>query len=64
MQKISRMKILSIDKVREADQYTIGNEPIRSVDLMERAAGKVFEWLMATEVYGSDHCPVELLLDM
>lgn len=47
MQKISRMKILSIDKVREADQYTIGNEPIRSIDLMERAAGKVFEWLMA-----------------
>lgn len=41
------MKILSIDKVREADQYTIGNEPIRSIDLMERAAGKVFEWLMA-----------------
>ena len=41
------MKILSIDKVREADRYTIENEPISSADLMERAAGQVFEWLMA-----------------
>ena len=40
------MKILSIDKVREADQYTIEHEPISAVDLMERAAGQVFEWLM------------------
>ena len=40
------MKILSIDKVREADRYTIENEPISSEDLMERAAGKVFEWLL------------------
>lgn len=40
------MKILSIDKIREADQYTIQNEPISSADLMERAAGQVFEWLM------------------
>ena len=39
------MKILSIDKIREADQYTIEHELIRSVDLMERAAGQVFEWL-------------------
>ena len=41
------MKILSIDKVRQADQYTIQNEPISSEGLMERAAGQVFEWLMA-----------------
>ena len=39
------MKILSIDKIREADQYTIEHELIRFVDLMERAAGQVFEWL-------------------
>lgn len=39
------MKILSIDKIREADRYTIEHELIRSVDLMERAAGQVFEWL-------------------
>ena len=41
------MKILSIEQIREADRYTIENEPISSEDLMERAAGQVFEWLMA-----------------
>ena len=39
------MKILSIEQTREADRYTIQNEPIASVDLMERAASKVFQWL-------------------
>lgn len=34
------MKILPIEKVREADAFTIANEPISSIDLMERAAGK------------------------
>lgn len=40
------MKILSIERVRQADQYTIEHEPISPEDLMERAAGQVFEWLM------------------
>ncbi len=39
------MKILSIEQVREADRYTIEHEPIASIDLMERAASKVFQWL-------------------
>ena len=39
------MKILSIGQTRQADQYTIAHEPISSVDLMERAATQVFEWL-------------------
>ena len=39
------MKILSVEQIREADRYTIENEPIESIDLMERAATKVFEWL-------------------
>lgn len=30
--------ILSSDQIREADQYTIQNEPIASIDLMERAS--------------------------
>ena len=34
------MKILSVEQIREADRYTIENEPIESVDLMERAATK------------------------
>ena len=40
------MKILSIEQIRQADQYTIQNEPIASVDLMERAATQVYEWLI------------------
>lgn len=40
------MKILSTEQIRQADQYTIQNEPISSVDLMERAATQVFGWLM------------------
>ena len=39
------MKIFSVEQIREADKYTIDNEPIESVGLMERAATKVFEWL-------------------
>lgn len=40
------MKILNVEKIREADRYTIEHEPISSADLMERAAGQVFEWLL------------------
>jgi NAD(P)H-hydrate epimerase len=40
------MKILPIDKIRAADAYTIDNEPITSIDLMERAAGEIFKWII------------------
>ncbi len=40
-----RMEILSAEQVRAWDDYTIANEPILSIDLMERAASKCFEWL-------------------
>lgn len=39
------MKILSVEQIRQADAYTIQNEPIASLDLMERAAQRLFEWL-------------------
>ena len=39
------MKILSADEIRLWDQYTIQHEPITSLDLMERAAGKAVDWL-------------------
>ncbi len=41
------MKILTIDKVREADAFTIQQEPIASIDLMERAASACFSWLIS-----------------
>lgn len=39
------IKILPVDKIREADAYTITNEPVESIDLMERAALACYEWL-------------------
>lgn len=32
------MKLLSTEQIRQADKYTIENEPVSSLDLMERAA--------------------------
>ena len=32
------IKIFPTDKVKELDQYTIQNEPISSIDLVERAS--------------------------
>lgn len=39
------MKILPVDKIREADAYTIKNEPIKSIELMERAATQCYKWI-------------------
>ncbi|RUA34402.1 MAG: bifunctional ADP-dependent NAD(P)H-hydrate dehydratase/NAD(P)H-hydrate epimerase [Bacteroidetes bacterium] len=39
------MKILNVNQIREADQYTIKNEPIASIDLMERASREVVNWI-------------------
>lgn len=38
------MKILSTQQIREADAYTIANEPIASIDLMERASRAFVNW--------------------
>lgn len=39
------MKILKSSQVREVDSYTIKTEPIKSIDLMERAAGTISNWI-------------------
>ncbi|WP_375558750.1 NAD(P)H-hydrate dehydratase [Bernardetia sp. OM2101] len=39
------MKILSANQMRQADQETIKNEPISSLNLMERASKKAFYWI-------------------
>ncbi|HRZ21411.1 MAG TPA: NAD(P)H-hydrate epimerase, partial [Bacteroidales bacterium] len=41
------MKILPIEKVRQGDSYTIENEPISDIDLMERAAQALKEWFIS-----------------
>lgn len=38
-------KIFTVEQIRKADQFTIDNEPIASVDLMERAARECVHWL-------------------
>lgn len=41
------MKILPIERISEADAYTILHEPVSDIDLMERAATELFEWIVA-----------------
>lgn len=41
------MKVLPIEKIREADAYTIEHEPIADIDLMERAAKELCKWIVA-----------------
>jgi hydroxyethylthiazole kinase-like uncharacterized protein yjeF len=40
------MKIFQSSQIREIDKYTIEYEPLSSTELMERAATKLFEWLV------------------
>ena len=40
------MKILKTTQVKEADDFTIKNEPISSIDLMERAATNCTNWIL------------------
>ncbi len=40
------MKIFSAAQVRQWDQHTIQNEPINSIDLMERASTACYKWLI------------------
>lgn len=39
-------KILTAEQIREADAFTISNEPIAGIDLMERAAIKCADWII------------------
>lgn len=49
------MKIPTIKNARSADAYTIENEPITSVDLMERAATTAFDWIENHFNFQSNH---------
>jgi NAD(P)H-hydrate epimerase len=40
------MKVLTADKIKQADAYTIEHEPIASIDLMERAASACTDWIL------------------
>ena len=40
------MKIFTAQQIYEADKQTILNQGIHSTELMERAAKKIFDWLI------------------
>lgn len=50
------MKLLSAAQIRDWDAYTIEQEAISSLDLMERAAGKCTDWLLHQFPHGSEYC--------
>jgi NAD(P)H-hydrate epimerase len=39
------MKLFNVEQIRQGDLFTIENEPVSSIDLMERAAGKAACWI-------------------
>lgn len=41
------MKIFRSEQIRQIDDYTIRNEPVSSIDLMERAAHQIYKWLVS-----------------
>lgn len=40
------MKLFRSDQIRQIDEFTIKEEPVASIDLMERAAGQLLRWYM------------------
>ena len=50
------MRIFSVAQIRTWDQYTIENEPVTSVELMNRAARAFCEWF--TKIYDDPQRPV------
>jgi len=40
------MKIYSVKQIAEIDKHTITNEPISSIDLMERASKAIYNWII------------------
>ena len=40
------MKILTGTHIKEADRFTIENEPVSSLDLMERASHSIAHWMI------------------
>jgi ADP-dependent NAD(P)H-hydrate dehydratase / NAD(P)H-hydrate epimerase len=40
------MKLFSTNQIAEIDKYTIDNEPVSDIDLMERAAMQITKWVM------------------
>lgn len=48
------VKVFTVDQIRKADEFTINQEPISSINLMERAANRAFEYLFKDLLNDSD----------
>src|SRR5688572_19436479 len=57
------MKILSSIQIRDLDHYTIDNEPISSIDLMERASTAFVEWFK-TLIPAPSQFPLKIICGM
>lgn len=55
------MKIFKVEQIRRLDAYTIANEPILSIDLMERASLAFVKWFKAQ--YDSEN-PIRILVGL
>lgn len=49
------LQLFSSEQVRKADTYTIQNEPVSSINLMERAAGACVEWMNNLQDMSNKH---------
>lgn len=48
------MKVFTVNQIQAADAYTIEHEPISSIELMERAASRAFDWIQTAFDEASD----------
>jgi ADP-dependent NAD(P)H-hydrate dehydratase / NAD(P)H-hydrate epimerase len=46
LQVLTNMKFFTCNQIKTIDAYTIANEPIASINLMERAAGELSDWIV------------------
>ncbi|WP_185860726.1 NAD(P)H-hydrate dehydratase [Blattabacterium cuenoti] len=56
------MKILSLNQIRNADQYCIDSESISSIQLMERAAKGCFNWIIHNKYFQIKKIPFIVLV--
>ncbi len=52
------MKLLSSAQIKEWDQFTVENEPITSIDLMERASQNFVHWFVS--IFKDTNIPVDI----
>ena len=46
IKNIFRMKLFRSEQIKKIDEHTINEEPVASIDLMERAAGQLLRWYL------------------